>query len=149
METLIIHFVNNFYFVNTEMFNSSERNLLRMSMLAHVLFGSTLLHSFIAYFGLGYTTKGEHHMTASFLGIFLKIPSASPCSLQFLSGDSRWYGTCLGFWDIDCIPASISNPISMTFPVLSYLMFPIAWSTSLYSLINSLWISIHLFHLYI
>lgn len=77
METLIIHFVNNFYFVNTEMFNSSERNLLRMSMLAHVLFGSTLLHSFIAYFGLGYTTKGEHHMTALFLGIFLKIPSAS------------------------------------------------------------------------
>ena len=55
----------------------------------------------------------------------------------FLSDDSRWYGTCLGFWAISCIPVSISNPTSMTFPSLGSLMSPIPRDTSSYPLINS------------
>ena len=55
----------------------------------------------------------------------------------FGGGDSRWYATCLGFWAIGCILASISNLASMTFPVLGALMFPIPWNTSWYVLINS------------
>lgn len=41
-----------------------------MSMLARIMFGSNLLRSFIAYFSLGSTAKGEQHVMASFLGTF-------------------------------------------------------------------------------
>ena len=83
-------------------------------VLACIMFGCTLLHSLIAYLGFGWTTKGEHHVMASFWGTFSKIPPASPCSIHFLSGDSWWYDVCLTFSAIGCIPAFISNPTSMT-----------------------------------
>ena len=55
----------------------------------------------------------------------------------FLSGNSKLYGTCLGFWAIGCIPASTSNPTSIAFLVLGSLMFPIPWIISSYYLISS------------
>ena len=108
-----------------------------LSMLARIMFVYSLLRSLIAYLSLYWTTKGEYHVMASFPGTFSKIPPASPYSIHFLRVDSRYYGPCLSLWAIDCIPATISNPTSMTFPGFGSLQFPILWNLSLYPPINS------------
>ena len=129
---------------------------IRMSIFIRVMFGPiccvlssqfvafshrNLLRSLIAICcvlsSFGWMTKNNTKWWFYFLGTFSKELSASPGLIHFLSGDSWWYGTCLGFWAFVYIPASILNPTSIAFPVLGSLMFSILWNTSLYSLIGS------------
>ena len=84
----------------------------------------------LGFFGLGCTTKGEHHVIAWCAGSCSMISFCSNSSSRFWSGAVNSYGTRLGFWAIGVALSFIGTDICIPSP--SRIAPPIPVNRSLY-----------------
>ena len=113
---------------------------IRMSMLALIICDSNSSFFILAYWDLGCTTRGEHHVMVSPSGTFWNMFSFTACSSHSLRGFCRWYGIGCGFWATGMASGSISSLTSISLPVLVWnsLLTTISdWKVSNVSLLGS------------
>ena len=84
----------------------------------------------LGFFGLGCTTKGEHHVIASCAGTCSMMSFCSNSSSRFWRGSVNRYGTLLGFWAIGVALSFIGTDICISWP--SRIARPIPVNRSLY-----------------
>ena len=84
----------------------------------------------LRFFGLGCTTKGEHHVITSCAGTCSMMSFCSNSSSGFWSGSVNRYGTLLGFWAIGVALSFIGMDNCIFWP--SRIACPTPVSRSLY-----------------